>query len=95
MTSPGPAFQDCTRSCHENVPAPKAVSSDLRSADGLTVLARIVSWYTINHPTTLHTHTMKPSDSLLLADVTLRCGMYPAGKAYPVTRALLDALLMK
>ena len=26
------------------------------------------------------THTMKPSDLLLLADVTLRCGMYPAGK---------------
>ena len=23
---------------------------------------------------------MKPSDPLLLADVTLRCGMYPAGK---------------
>ena len=41
MTSPGPAFQECTGSCHENVPAPKAVSSDLRSADGLTVLARI------------------------------------------------------
>ena len=29
MTSPGPAFQECTRSCHENVPAPKAVSSYL------------------------------------------------------------------
>ena len=41
MTSPGPAFQECTRSCHENVPAPKAVSSDLQSTDGLTVLARI------------------------------------------------------
>ena len=25
-------------------------------------------------------HTMKPSDPLLLANVTLRCGMYPAGK---------------
>ena len=23
---------------------------------------------------------MKPSDPLLLTDVTLRCGMYPAGK---------------
>jgi hypothetical protein len=23
---------------------------------------------------------MKPSDPLLLPDVTLRCGMYPAGK---------------
>ena len=41
MTSPGPAFQECTGSCHENVPALKAVSSDLRSTDGLTVLARI------------------------------------------------------
>ena len=28
MTPPGPAFQDCTGSCHENVPAPKAVSSN-------------------------------------------------------------------
>ena len=26
------------------------------------------------------THTMKPSDPLLLADGTLHCGMYPAGK---------------
>ena len=26
------------------------------------------------------THTMKPSDPLLLADVTLSCEMYPAGK---------------
>ena len=41
MTSPGPAFQECAGSCHENVPAPKVVSSDLQSIDGLTVLARI------------------------------------------------------
>ena len=41
MTSPGSAFQECTGSCHENVPAPKAVSSVLRSTDGLTVLAWI------------------------------------------------------
>ena len=27
MTSTGPAFQECTGSCHENVPAPKVVSS--------------------------------------------------------------------
>ena len=40
MTSPGPAFQQCTGSCHENFPNPKAVSSDLRWTDGLTVLAR-------------------------------------------------------
>ena len=40
MTSPGPAFQECTG--HENFPAPiKTVSSDLRSTDGLTVVARI------------------------------------------------------
>ena len=41
MTSPGPAFQECTGSCHENVPNPKAVSSDLQYTVGLTVLARI------------------------------------------------------
>ena len=41
MTSPGPAFQECTGSCHENVLALNAVSFDLRSTDGLTVLARI------------------------------------------------------
>ena len=40
MTSPGPAFQG-TGSCHQNVSAPKAVSSDLKSTDGLTVLAKI------------------------------------------------------
>ena len=41
MTFPGPAFQECTWSCHENVPHPEAVSFNLRSTDGLTVLARI------------------------------------------------------
>ena len=39
--SPGPAFQECTGSWHENVPALKVVSSDVWSTDGLTVLARI------------------------------------------------------
>ena len=38
------------------------------------------NWYTINHPITLHTHTMKPSDPLLLTYCNLRFGMYPAGK---------------
>ena len=38
------------------------------------------NWYTINHPTTLHTHTMKPSDPLLLVDGTLRYRVYLAGK---------------
>ena len=37
------------------------------------------SGYTIDHPTTLHTRK-NLSDPLLLADGTLRCGMYPAGK---------------
>ena len=41
MTSPGPAFQKFTWSCNENGFAPKAVSSELGSTDGLTVLARI------------------------------------------------------
>ena len=41
MTSPGPAFQECTGSCHKNVHATKAVPSDLRSTNGLTVLTRI------------------------------------------------------
>ena len=41
MISPGPAFQECTGSCHENVSAPKAVSSNLRSTECLTVFARI------------------------------------------------------
>ena len=30
ITSPGPAYQECTGSCHENVPALKAVSSGLQ-----------------------------------------------------------------
>ena len=33
-------------------------------------------WYAINH----FTHTMKPSDPLLLVDGTLHCGMYPTGR---------------
>ena len=37
------------------------------------------NWYTINHPTTLHTHN-ETGDPLLLADGNLRCRMYPAGK---------------
>ena len=41
MTSPGPAFQECTGSCLENGPAPKAVSSNLQLTDGPTVLVRI------------------------------------------------------
>ena len=41
LTSTGPTFQECTGSCHDNIPAPKAVSSNLRLTDGLTGLVRI------------------------------------------------------
>ena len=78
MTPPGPAFQECTGSCHENVSALKVASSDLRLTKGLTELARIEIVTILQH----FIHTMKPRDLLLLADVTLRCGMYPAGKVY-------------
>ena len=61
MTSPGPAFQERTGSCHENVSAPKAVSSDLRSTDGLTVLAwiEIVAVLVHYQPSCNTSHTMK------------------------------------
>ena len=36
MTLPGPAFQECTGSYHENVHALKPVSSELRSTGGMT-----------------------------------------------------------
>jgi hypothetical protein len=73
MTSPGPALQKCTGSCHENVPAPKAISSDLQSTDGLTVLARIEIIAILVHyqPSYNTSQAMKPCDLLLLADVTL------------------------
>ena len=82
MTSPGPAFQEYTGSCHENVPASKAVSSNLWSTDGLTVLGRIeIVTILVHYQLSYNTlHTMKPSDPLLHADVNLRWGMYPAGK---------------
>ena len=77
MTSPGPAFQECTGSYHENVPAPEAVSAIDRWSDfigedrDLGTLSTILQHFI---------YTMKSSDPLLLAAVTLRCGMYPAGK---------------
>ena len=56
---PGPAFQECTGSSHKNVPARKAVSSNLGSTDGLNVLAQIeiVAIMVCYQPsyTTLHT----------------------------------------
>ena len=74
--------QECTGSCHENVPTPKAVSSDLQSTDGLAKLARteIVAILVHYQPFYNTSHTMKPSDPLLLSQVTLRCWMYLAGK---------------
>ena len=39
----------------------------------------MLNWYTINHPTTLHTHN-ETSDPLLLANDTLHCRMYPTCK---------------
>ena len=82
MTSPGPAFQECIGSCYDNFPAPMGISPYLRSTDGLTVLSRIEIVAILAHyqPSYNTSHTMKPSDPLLLADVTLRCRIYPAGK---------------
>ena len=61
MISPGPDFQECTGSCHENVPGPKAVSSDLRSSDGMTVLARleIVAILVLYQPSYNTSHTQE------------------------------------
>ena len=55
---------------------------NLQSSDGLTVLSRIEIVAILVHyqPYYNTSHTMKPSEPLLLADVALRCGMYPAGK---------------
>ena len=58
MTSPGPAFQEYTGSCHENVSAPKAVSSNLRS-----VLAQI-------EIVAISVHYQPPYNPLLLTYVT-------------------------
>ena len=82
MTSPEPTFQECTGSYNKNGPAAKAVSSDPRSTDGLTVLPRIEIITILVHyqPSYNTSQTMKPSDPLLITNVTLRCGMYPAGK---------------
>ena len=55
----------------------------MRSTDGLTVLTNwleIVAILVHYQPSYNTSHTMKPSDPLLLTDVALRCGMYPAGK---------------
>ena len=63
-------------------PARRQYHHNLRSTDGLTVLARIEIVAILVHyqPSYNTSHTMKPSDPLLLTDVALRCRMYPAGK---------------
>ena len=76
MTSPGPAFQECT--CHENVPAPICddrwsdfIGQD-RDSCHLGTLSTILLHFT---------QKMIPGDHLLLADVTLHCArVCPAGK---------------
>ena len=56
--------------------------ASLGKTDGLTVFARIEIVAILVHyqPFYNTSHTMKPSDPLQLADVTLCCGMYPADK---------------
>ena len=57
---------------------------NLRLTDGLTILANWLQTVAIlvNYQSSYNTsHTMKPSDLLLLANVPLHCKMYPAGKA--------------
>ena len=47
----------------------------------MTTRIEIVAILVHYQPSYNTSHTMKPSDPLLLAYVTLRCGMYPAGPA--------------
>jgi hypothetical protein len=64
-------------------PPQRRYHHNLRSTDGLTILANWLEIVTIlahYQPSYNTSRTMKPSDPLLLADVALRCGMYPAGK---------------
>ena len=52
---------------------------NLGSQDGLTNWLEIVTILGHYQPSYNTSHTMKPSDPLLLADVTLCCVIYPAG----------------
>ena len=61
------AFYECTGSCHKNVINRWSVCIGQLQAR-IAIIAILVHY----HPTTLHT--------VLLTDVTLRCGMYPASK---------------
>ena len=56
---------------------------NLQWTDGLTILANwleIVAILVHYQPSYNTSHTMKPSDPVLLGDVALCCGIYPAGK---------------
>ena len=76
MASPGSAFQECTGSCLENVPTPKAVSSNLGLTNGLNVMARIeiVAILVRYQPSYNTSYTIKSSDPPLLAYVTFHWG---------------------
>ena len=89
MTSPGPAFQKCTGSCHENLPSPKGVSFDLQSSDGLTVFAwiEIVAILVHYQPSYNTSHTMKSSDPLLLTD-----GILPLQQGLPIGISIISCL---
>ena len=68
MTSPRPAFQACTGSCHEKVPEPKG--GIIQSAIDCIGPDR----------DSCHLGALSTILPHLLADVTLHWGMYPAGK---------------
>ena len=87
-----------SKNVHVNVPSSKWYHHNLRSTDGLTISANwleIVAILVHYQPSYNTSHTMKPSDLLLLVDVALRCGMYPAGKVdisqHLVTPGLLQS----
>jgi hypothetical protein len=64
-------------------PPKRGYHHNLRSTDSLTILANwleIIPILVHYQPSYNKSHTIKLSDPLLLADVSLRCGMYPAGK---------------
>ena len=85
MTSLELAFQECIGSCYENVPTPKAISSDLRSTDGLTVLARIEIVAILQHFT--HNETQWPTAAcrchFALRDVSCRQRQTPSHPRVP------------
>ena len=64
-------------------PPQRQYHHNLRSTDGLIILANWLETGAIlvhYQPSYKNSHTMKPSDPLLLTDVALSWGMCPAGK---------------